>query len=131
MLGEFLQGANQTVGRFVEDKGAGFGCQFGEACFPPLFRGKEALEGEAVARQPGVYQGGNQGGGAGEAFYLDSGFDAGSDQQKSGVGDCGCAGIRNQRHLFARLKSRYHSLHRLVLVEFVVSHKPVLNFEMF
>ncbi len=58
--------------------------------------------------------------GSRQAFYLQAGLQALPHQQKTRIGNSGCAGVGDQSNVFSGLYARHHLLNGFMLVKFMM-----------
>ena len=121
----------ETVWRLVENHSSSFfgeGFEFG---LTALFDRKETFEAETVARETGTHQSGYEGRWAGKGLDLNPLLHTGTDQQKTGVGYSGSAGIAYQGHIQTGKNPVPDDFGSLVLIELVVGFQTAVDVIMF
>ena len=121
----------QAVRRFIENHSPRLGFQGFEKCLPSFFLREETLEAETVARETGTHQSGYEGRWAGKGLDLNPLLHTGTDQQETGVGYSGSAGIAYQGHIQTRKNPVPDDFGSLVLIELVVGFQTAVDVLMF
>ncbi len=110
----------QAVRRLVEDQRARVGCERGEPLAARFrFRGKKTFVTEAVGRQAGGGQRGDDRGGAGHRHDANAGVAHRADQRKAGIVYQRRAGVTDERAGFAGQQALQHGVDAHAFIVFV------------
>ena len=120
------------MGTLIENQRPRFVDETFEFGVPPFLLWQESFEAKTIARQSTCDECRHKGSGSGETLHFHSAGYGGAHQEETGVTDGGCAGVADERHLFAGFETSGKGFGGLVLVELMMAderHTDVVMFE--